>query len=295
MAISGVIYASLIFFLAIILGILVILVNRRGLFKSMFDDTVDFLERKQDEYRLIAKTNFCGAVGTGYDSVACGDFDIEYTEYSEKESINLEAYDVDKINNQGSNKSNYDLTITNGTISVEEGRAQLNFSPTTTLVSSTFAEAIPSLYKSIYIEGVFESCTNIFTFGTNNITLTGNSTSCTGLTLTYNSNTITATDLNYTLGDVIKILIIWNEDEQTYNMVVNGKKLVTNSSISPYELITMNGFSISNITGSISDIRLSKDIISDYEAISITSDKYNLDYKMNDLNSPMLYKLIEYK
>ena len=295
LAISGVIYTTLVLFLAILFSILMVLINRRGLFKNLYDDTIDFLENEYTQYRLISKSDFCGAEGTGYDSVECGDLDINYTDYSEKELIEVTPYTINKINNQGLLEDEYNLTLENATASVEKGIGIVNFTSPTTL-SSSLKEGSSIEYKSIYLELNLSSCGTIFTFGENsNIVLEGNNTTCSNLILSNNSNTVSSTDLNYELGTTLKLMIIYDDETNVYNIISNGRKLTTVTALAPYNTILIDEFNLNDLLGKLHDLRISSAVISEYEAINITKGKYDLDFKMNNLNTEMIYKVIEYK
>lgn len=302
MAISGIIYSAVLLFISILFGILLLLINRRNLFKSLYDNTVSMLESSYTEYRVIAKDGFCDQEGTGYDSVTCGAFDYEFTLYSEKNLINEEEFSLSKINNQGLKASLYDLEITNGTAIIEEGIASLIFDSSTTLVSVNNLDTDEEIdedfgYNTIYMEIILNTCgSDIMTFGENNtISFSGNSTICDSITLKNNTNTTTGINLDYTLGDTLKLMLIYNEESSTYDIIVNGVKLENTITNDGYELLNFEEFSITNFNGKLNDLRFSSNIITEYEAINITNDKYELKYKLNKLNTELIYTLIEYR
>lgn len=296
-AISGIIYAALIFFLAVLFGILMILINRRGLFKNLYDDTVVFLENDYTKYRLIAKADFCGMEGTGHDSVVCGDFDLTYTDYYDKFLVTFDPYDINIINNQGLLKDKYNLDIINGQIKVTRGAAAIVLNESTTIDSTIEIENTDITYKTIYFETILDSCSeNFISFGENiNISFTGNSTNCSKIELTNDTNTTSSTALDYTIGDLLQLFLIWNEDNLSYDIISNGEKLETTSSETAFELLSIEGFSMASTEAQLFDLRLSSALITEYEAINITTGNYDLNYKLNELNTELIYKFIEYK
>lgn len=302
MAVSGIIYSAVILFISILFGILLLLINRRSLFKSLYDSTVSMLENNYTEYRVIAKDGYCDQEGSGYDSVECGEFEYEYTLYSEKTTLTFDEFGLSKINNQGMLTSEFDLELTNATVKINEGIGSLIFDDTTTLISVNNSTEDYSIteeddfgYNSIYIELILSSCSSdIIKFDDNNtLSLSGNSTICDTITLNDGTNTTVGINLDYTLNDTLKLMLIYNEDVETYDIIANGVKLDTSSA--KYPQLNFREFTISNFTGKLNDLRFSSNIITEYEAINITNDNYELKYKLNKLNTELIYTVIEYK